>query len=306
MENEIQVQTTSLFFDVVKFEHAQRVAKMLTSSSMVPEQFRGETNIGNCLIALNMAERMGGDPFMLMQNMYVVSGKPGLEAKYAIACFNFSGRFSAIKYVFSGEDDGLACVASAKNLKTGDIISGECSIDIAKKEKWIEKNGSKWKTMPKLMLQYRSAMFMIRTNCPEVILGMHSTDELRESDMINITPHGEIAPQTPQAKTIGTDIYAKRNQIDPAEKEKAPGNPETVKQSYQVVGKYPGLKDMLPRISDNDLQPMYSGAWKLNEKEIRQITFGICDLNALTAADMRFILHSLNVILNKMDEESAG
>ena len=110
----------------------------------------------------------------------------------------------------------------------------------------------------------------------------------------------------PASPVVGVDIYAKTNQpttqgggADPTEAfDVLAGNPE-MKQVYRTSPgpeKYPKLENMLPKVADKDLQPMYSVAWKLSEKEIRQIAFEICDLNALTAADMRFILHSLNVI----------
>ena len=56
------------------FELAQRAAKLLSSSSLVPERYRG--NIADCVVALNMAQRMGADPLMAMQNLYIVHGTP--------------------------------------------------------------------------------------------------------------------------------------------------------------------------------------------------------------------------------------
>ena len=53
----------TLFFDIEKFEHAQRVAKMLSQSTLIPEHFKN--NIGNCVIALNYAERIGADPWAI-------------------------------------------------------------------------------------------------------------------------------------------------------------------------------------------------------------------------------------------------
>jgi len=42
----------------------------------VPENYRGETNMGNALIALDMANRMGISPLMVMQNLHVIEGRP--------------------------------------------------------------------------------------------------------------------------------------------------------------------------------------------------------------------------------------
>ncbi len=178
---------TSLFFDVVKFEHAQRVAKVFAESSMVPQQF--QKNLPNCVIALNLSERMQVDPFMLMQNMYIVHGRPGIEAKLAIALINQSGRFSEVEYEMMGdkEKDDFSCKAYATKLSTGKVLYGpKVDIAMAKAEGWYNKQGSKWKTMPELMLQYRAAMFFGRTYCPDLLLGMLTREELQ--DIIDVTP----------------------------------------------------------------------------------------------------------------------
>lgn len=168
---------TSLFFDVARFELAQRVAQVFASSTMIPAQFKD--NIGNCIIAINLADRMKADPFMLMQNMYIVHGKPGIEAKLAIALVNNTGKFTALQYRYNA--DKTSCYAHAKHIRSGEEYKGvEISIKMAKDEGWFGKPGSKWKTMPELMLMYRSAMFFARAYCPEALLGMQSKEELHD------------------------------------------------------------------------------------------------------------------------------
>ena len=104
----------SIFTDTARFVLAQRVANALASSSIVPESFRG--NIGNCMIALNMAGRMELDVFMLMSSMYIVHGKPGLEGKLIIALINKSGLFRGpLRFEFKGEGDIRKC----QQLQTG-------------------------------------------------------------------------------------------------------------------------------------------------------------------------------------------
>jgi len=167
----------SLFLDVALFEHAQRVGNLLSSSNMVPDHFRN--NIGNCVIALNLSKRWDADVFMVMQNMYIVHGRPGIESKLAIALVNATGKFTPIQYRFNA--DKTACTAYAKNTKTGELCEGvEVTIKMAKDEGWFSKKGSKWQTMPTLMLQYRSAMFFARAYCPEALLGMQSREELQD------------------------------------------------------------------------------------------------------------------------------
>ena len=162
------------------FALAQRKAKVYSESSLVPQQY--QKNVGNVLIAQNMASRMGADPLMVMQNLYIVHGKPGWSAQFLIACFNSCGRFSSIKYRFGGEGDDYGCVAYAKELATGEEVSGvRVTIGMAKAEGWSTKAGSKWKTMPELMLRYRAATFLVRCTAPEIGLGLMTSEELADT-----------------------------------------------------------------------------------------------------------------------------
>jgi len=157
------------------------VAQAFSESDLVPEQFRGKPE--NCLIAGQLSKRMDVDLFMLMQNMYVVHGKPGIEAKFAIAMCNAKRVFNGpIRYELTGNGPTRSCRAHATDRESGHEVEAVCDMAMANAEGWTSKSGSKWKTLPDLMLQYRSAMFLIRLNCPEVLMGMQSVDELVDVD----------------------------------------------------------------------------------------------------------------------------
>jgi len=192
----IKDNSMSLFFNADRFELAQRVAKVFASSDMVPAQFQG--NVGNCVIALNLADRMGTDPFMLMQNMYIVHGKPGIEAKLAIALVNASGKFSPLQYQY--DDKKTACYAHARRTGSNEECKGvTVSLAMAQAEGWMSKQGSKWKTMPELMLQYRAAMFFTRAYCPEALLGMRTREELYDVGAVDMEMESDgsfVAPET--------------------------------------------------------------------------------------------------------------
>lgn len=169
----------SLFLDGNSFEHGQRIAKMLSMSDLVPPQFKG--NIQNCLIAMELANRLGCSPLATMQNIYVVHGKPSWSSQFVIACLNSCGKFSQLRFQMSGKDDDLECRATANDLATGETIEGPAaSIQMAKKEGWYQKSGSKWQTMPELMLRYRAATFFGRLFAPEILMGMSTSDELMD------------------------------------------------------------------------------------------------------------------------------
>lgn len=196
-----QPTTTAMDFFGKDFAMGQRMANLLASSKIVPTTFQGD--IASSLIALNMAQRMGADPLQVMQSLFIVHGKPSFSSAFLIACFNQCGRFSPIRYEFEGEEgtDEWGCRAYTTEKSTGEVIKGvKVTIGMAKAEGWYGKAGSKWKTMPELMLRYRSASFLIRSTAPEISLGFQSVEEAR--DVIDITNEAQIEGDAPNLKAI--------------------------------------------------------------------------------------------------------
>ena len=157
----------------------QRYAQALATSDLAPKAFAG--SVANCLIAVNLAKRTNFDPLMVMQNMAVIHGKPSWSATFLIACINACGRFESLQFRIEGEGMKKTCTAHAVEKSTGEVVEGPpVSLQMANDEGWSTKSGSKWKTMPDLMLRYRSAAFFARTVAPEVAMGMHTPDEAND------------------------------------------------------------------------------------------------------------------------------
>lgn len=186
------------FGTLAGFEAGQRIANMFSQSNLVPSNFKGD--IGSCLIALNMANRMGADPLQVMQSLYIVHGKPSFSSAFLIACFNRCGRFSTIRYRMQGTKgkDNWGCIAYSAELSTGEVVEGvEVTIGMAKAEGWYNKTGSKWQTMPELMLRYRAATFLIRSVAPDIALGFPTTEEA-----IDITDQSTVVSNTTAHSTL--------------------------------------------------------------------------------------------------------
>ena len=182
MENTVMVPASNALFTKEGFETRKALASTLAGSTIIPQNF--QKSPANVLIALNMAERMNADPMMVMQNLYIVNGNPGWSSKFLIATFNTCGRFSPIRYEFFGKPgtDEYGCRAYATELSTGERVqSVDVTLAMAKAEGWFEKKGSKWKTMPQLMMSYRAAAFLIRTVAPEISMGLQTSEELVET-----------------------------------------------------------------------------------------------------------------------------
>lgn len=168
----------SAFSNESAFETAQRMAKALASSSLLPETFRG--NIPNCMIAMELASRIGCSVFQIAQNMDVIHGRPSLRAQFLIATTNASGRFSPIRYRWQSKPgtDEWGCRAYAHDTQSSEECVGPLiTIGLAKAEGWFSKSGSKWKTIPELMLTYRAGAWWTRIYCPEFGMGMTTSEE---------------------------------------------------------------------------------------------------------------------------------
>lgn len=215
-------QKISPFTNITKFEEYQRMAQILSKSSMVPKAY--QNNIGDCVIAMEIADRIGTSPFMVMQSLYVVHGNPGWSAQWVIAMLNSCGRFSPVQFEMSPRDTKptkveyieyewaggkksavtkttdiyeRTCRAKVRDLKTGEMLLGpEVSISMAVKEGWYTKPGSKWKTLEELMLMYRSGSFLGKLYAPDLLMGMQTAEELRDMRELDVPDQSTVDNQT--------------------------------------------------------------------------------------------------------------
>lgn len=212
----LTAQPVGVFTSIANFEDYQRMAKVFVNSNLVPATFKGD--MGACLIALNMANRMGADPLQVMQSLYIVHGKPSFSSAFLIACFNQCGRYTAIRYEMLGErdTDSWGCKAYTTEKSTGEVIEGVAvTIGMAKAEGWFSKAGSKWKTMPELMMRYRAATFLIRSVAPEIALGFQTTEEVR--DVIDITDRATVVGAAPSLEDIALQAMTPAAPEQPAD-----------------------------------------------------------------------------------------
>lgn len=202
----ITTHNATAFSGPVGFESAQRMAMALVTSTMVPKEYQGKDNMGNALIALEMAQRVGASPMAVMQNLHIIHGRPSWSSSFIIAALNSCGRFSPLRFTVEGEGDNKKCFAWTYDKATSEVLEGpESSIAMAKAEGWATKSGSKWKTMPDLMLRYRAAAFFGRLYAPDVLMGMHTEDEVQDIGERQAVAAVElVAPQTETAVVVET------------------------------------------------------------------------------------------------------
>lgn len=218
------------------FELMQRAARLLSSSTLVPVAYRqtiekldrygnvkesreNPNALANSVVALNMAQRMGADPLMVMQNLYIVEGRPSWSSQWIIAAINGCGRFSPLRfdiqdlgdkevaYTTTSWNNGQretstrtvkvrdkVCVAWAVEKETGERLeSPKVTIEMAVKEGWYTKSGSKWQTMEEVMLRYRTASFFGKLYAPELLMGLQSVEEAQDIIEATTGPDGTIS-----------------------------------------------------------------------------------------------------------------
>lgn len=244
-EKTTAVSLSDVFGTVASFEAAQRIGKMLSTSSLVPDTYKGDGNIGNCVIALEMANRIGMNVISVMQNMYIVHGRPAWSSQFLISCINASGKFTPLRYEIVGDPgtDAWGCRAWAVDRSGEKLVGPLVTIEMARLEGWYSKNGSKWKTMPELMLRYRAATLFARLYSPELTMGIMTADEVE--DVKELTPAASATTAVlvdPHASPGGSKLAGKlKNDKVTGDESKAPTKPTPVEPS-------PEAQDLINRL----------------------------------------------------------
>lgn len=286
MENNKLQATTSNevatfnFFDPVQFETMQRVCKLFASSELVPDMYReSEKNplnkaMANCMIAIEMSQRIGASALMIMQNMVIIYGRPSWSSKFLIATVNTCGRFNPLQYKFTNlgrcgkvpyteyvwngqkkqavtkefdgtQIDNIQCICFTTAKGSSEVLeSSPIDIRMAIQEGWYTKAGSKWQTMTRQMLIYRTASFWTSAYAPELSMGMKTDDEIR--DIIDID-YEDVSDKVTREKSESAnkdiiDMNVEAEEVKPEPAKKA----ETVKKAAEP------LPTMEPSLFDNN------------------------------------------------------
>ena len=315
-------------------ERAWKFADVLSRSKIIPDTFQG--NPASVLIALDMANRMRRNPLEVMQAMYIVHGKPSFSSSFLISLINSCGFYEPLRFRLSGEGANRSCVAWTIDKRTGEKMEGpEVSIAMAKTEGWYDKNGSKWKTMPEVMLRYRAASFFSRAYCPDLTGGFHSQEEALDSMESANHDVGALSSQDLQAQIVGTvpsqkeplklpvefgeakEVVVSKMEtttaqeplatIDPIPVEPdAPAFPEEAKNEPATTKKGPFTELEKLRLEVTDIMGPEGLDYTFNEQaEFLFQHGGDTVLNNIKAPKLAKILSEARVLLQKKDAEAA-
>ncbi len=272
------------FFDPIQFETMQRVCKLYAHSELVPDIYKiSETNPdhrarANCMVAIEIAQRIGASPLMIMQNMVPIYGKPSWSSKFLISTVNTCGRFNSLKFkfidkgimgevryteyekiwttnpntnkgyykntpkvsIFDGSNiNDLECIAYTTTKGSDEILeSAPISLSLAVKEGWYLKAGSKWQTIPKQMLMYRAASFWTNVYAPELSMGMRTIEEQQDIEDVEFVDVTDKSEPKVDNNTNKTIISMPPQNPTPQPTQEPQPAP-TVAQGLQPIGEQP-------------------------------------------------------------------
>lgn len=186
--NELAVKKDGALLDV---ETLKGQANVYAASSFLPAAWRKlpqVEKVADLIIVINRANVLGCDPLLLLQNMAIIAGQMCWKSTFLLQLLQANG-WTAPQYHVTGapnsadfwqkDDNGMAF--SAVNPATGERETGsKITVKMVIGERWLDREGSKWRTMPEQMLKYRAVAFFCRTNAPAVLGGFYSQDELED------------------------------------------------------------------------------------------------------------------------------
>ena len=181
VEQTTQLTTNSVWENKDSFNQLLRAAQMLSQTSIIPQSYQNKPQ--DCFVAIEMANRMGVSPMVVMQNMYVVKGKPSWAGQACTMLINSCGKFKDVKHIYTGEKGkpNRGCYVTATRISDGSQVDGvEVTMQMAQSEGWT--SNSKWRNMPELMLAYRASAFFARVYCPEAMMGVQTAEEVYDAD----------------------------------------------------------------------------------------------------------------------------
>lgn len=180
----------SVYSNANLYEIAFKMAESLSKSDLIPDTYKNKPE--NCLIAIDTARQIGArSPIFVMQNLYIVKGKPSWSGQYCSAIVYANFKDVVVNRVGNKETGMTACYITAIDKNGHDCKGSTISIEMAKAEGWWSKKDkygketSKWQTMPEQMMIYRAFAFFARAYCPDKLLGM---PDVYEADDIYTEP----------------------------------------------------------------------------------------------------------------------
>jgi len=174
-------QPASMAFSPRNLPEAIEFAKLIASSDLVPKDYHGKP--ANVVVAIQWGYELGLHPMQALQNIAVINGRPSIYGDAAIALVRASRLCEFVHEHIEGEGEAMAAVCTAKRRGQAEQ-SVTFSVADAKRALLWGKQGP-WQQYPRRMLQMRARGFCLRDLFPDVLRGLVTLEEARESAVVD-------------------------------------------------------------------------------------------------------------------------
>ena len=185
--NELTTTNESLLSEQ-RFEHALRIANMMSKSQMVPKAFQNKPQ--DIVLAMEFGRRLGLGELQAIQNIAVINGRPTMWGDAVLAACQSHPDFEYIReeQIMGADNTVIGYRCTVKRKSYPDATIRDFSIDDAKKAGLWGRNT--WAQYPTRMLQMRARGFALRDTFADALSGVAVREEVED-----YKPEKDIAPK---------------------------------------------------------------------------------------------------------------
>lgn len=206
----------------------QMASQIILQSGLCPDGYKTKEQV---FVGLQAGAEIGLKPMQALNSIAVIRGKPTLWGDAALGLVKKSGLLSEFSEEVTGDGDGMiACVKSVR--KDGEVLSTvETTFSVADaKTAGLWGKAGPWTTHPKRMLKYKARAFNLRDNFPDVLMGLHLTEEMEGEEPLP-APECDTPPRKERRKKIESTTVTEDNSSPPLEQPVAPDTEEVKEDS---------------------------------------------------------------------------
>lgn len=188
------------------FDQLMQFANMAAKSSMVPAAYKNKPE--DIMLAIQMGSELGLAPMQALQNVACINGRPSVYGDALIGLCRQSATCKDVEERIDGDGDGMVATCTATRHGAAPVTHTFSVADAKRAALW-GKSGP-WQQYPKRMLQMRARGFALRDAFPDVLRGLITVEEARDtpvdtfagptidghSDAPRATPAKEDRPRT--------------------------------------------------------------------------------------------------------------
>jgi len=192
----VETQYQMMEIEERRFKLENDRANALCHSAFFPDTLKGD--LASAVIVYDLSTRMNISVMEVAQSVYIIYGRPSFSTSFLVARLNQSGLIKgSLRSIVS--EDLQSCRCEAIDTATGETYVGmTVTMQMAHAEGWVSKKGSKWQTMPELMLRKRAQSFFIKEFYPQTMFGTQSSEEMEDVEAV-ATQSSYTSPALQQA-----------------------------------------------------------------------------------------------------------